>query len=349
MSKPLSEEEKLKRQEFRDERKMEKEMNPELDERCYEILRILREAPEHPEIKYNSLYFEKHFNVANITILRAIQKLKKLDLIEEKQVHGSYVIKKEAEQIYSNETLQIISLVASLKGLLQQYKNTPLFEKITKLIYFLEPKVAKEDSVLSSSRVTVPPQIEYNINMRNWDKVYEAIQKNRKISFRYFGAYSKSDARRIVLPYQILLDDGSAYLFGHSEYKNVDVLYSLNRMSDIIVTNETFELPEDFDFASRCGGGRLGAFKSANRETFKIRFTGYAKEWIKEHKWADDQVFTEDENFTTITFSSSQYSKVFQLILSWGTQAEPLAPESLVAWWKDEIANLYEMIQGERD
>ena len=54
------------------------------------------------------------------------------------------VIKKDVEMIYSNETMKNIALVASVKGLLQQYKNTPLYDSVTKLIYFLEPKVAKE-------------------------------------------------------------------------------------------------------------------------------------------------------------------------------------------------------------
>ena len=58
MSKALSSEEKRIRQTKRDEKRIEKLLTPKLDERCYEILRILRDAPNHPEIKYNSKYFE---------------------------------------------------------------------------------------------------------------------------------------------------------------------------------------------------------------------------------------------------------------------------------------------------
>lgn len=345
MSKPLTQEEKRKKQLEREERQRQKDMELKLDERCYEILRILRDAPNHPEVKYNSKFFEKHFHVANITILRAISLLKEMDLIEEKQVHGSYVIKKDVEMLYSNETMKNIALVASVKGLLQQYKNTPLYDSVTKLIYFLESKVAKEDAVLSSARVTVPPQIEYNINIRNWDKVYEAIQKNHKITFRYTKQYTNTEAIRTVWPYQLLLDSGSVYLFAHSEYADYDLLYDLNFMADIKVTDEEFELPEDYDFNARCGGGRLGAFKGSKVDQYKIRFTGYAKEWIKQHKWADDQEFTEDDESTTISFSSTQFDKVYELILSWGTQAEPLAPERLVNRWKGEIKALYEKIK----
>lgn len=345
MSKPLSKSEKRRKKLEREERQRQKDMELKLDDRCYEILRILRDAPNHPEIKYNSKFFEEHFHVANITILRAISTLKEMDLIENKQVHGSYVIKKEVEQFYSDATRKNIALVASVKGLLQQYTNTPLFESIIKLIYFLEPTVAKEDAVLSSGRVTVPPQIEYDINLKNWDKVYEAIQKNHKIIFRYTKSYTNNEALRTVWPYQLLLDSGSVYLFAHSEYADMDLLYDLNYMADIKISDEEFELPDDFDFNSRCCGGRLGAYKGNKVEKYKIKFTGYAKNWIKQHKWADDQEFKEDEDSTIITFSSSQDDKVFELILSWGTQARPLAPKKLVDRWKKEITNLSKMIE----
>ncbi len=345
MTKALSAEEKRIRQTKRDEKKIEKLLNPKLDERCYEILRILRDAPKHPEIKYNSKYFENHFQTSNITILRAIRTLKDMDLIEEKQTHGSYKIKKTVEEIYSNETKKNIALVASLKGLLQQYQNTPLFENITKLIYFLEPKVAKEDSVLSSGRIIVSPQMEYDINVKNWDKINEALSKNRKIQFRYTKPYTNNEAERLVWPFQLILDNGSVYLFAYSEYADCVLLYDLNFMTDIVITEEEFKLPEKYDFNNYCGGGRLGAFKTDNIEKYKIRFTGYAKDWIKLHKWADDQEFKEDKKSTTITFSSSQFDKVLQLIFSWGSQAEPLAPKKLVKRWKEEITILWKKIK----
>lgn len=64
---------------------------------------------------------------------------------------------------------------------MQHFEHTPLFEKVTKLIYFLQPKVAKNDSLLSSGRVIVAPQIEYDIRAKNWDLVNEALKENYKI------------------------------------------------------------------------------------------------------------------------------------------------------------------------
>ena len=331
MSRKISDLERLERQQRRDDRAVEKENNPDLDEYALRILSILRNVDEASEVKYNSIYFEKLFDVSN--------------LIQEKQIHGSYVINKSFDDdYYPAEIKKNIALVASLSGLLQQFKNTPIYNQVRDLILFLQPEVAKEDDVFASGRVIVSPQMEYDVNVKNWDKVYEAIQKNHKIKFRYMKPYTNNEAQRTVWPFQLILDNGTVYLFAYSEYYDVVVLYDLNYLADVVVLNEEFELPEKYDINDFSGGGRLGAFKSEKIDKFKIRFTYYAKDWIKEHKWADDQTFTEDEESTTITFTSSQFEKVLELTLSWGCQAKPLAPARLVKRWKQEVLAMAEMV-----
>ena len=333
---------------MREDRQEEKDREAEkkIDDRCYEILQILRDVPETSEVKYNSKYFAKHFKTSEPTIFRLIDKLRGMNLLKEKQVNGSYAINPDFEEFfYSEETKKNIALVASLRGLLQQYKGTPLFDSVTKLIYFLLPEVAKKDAVLSSGRVVVSPQMEFDINVRNWDRVYQAIQKNQKIRFRYTKSYTNQDIQRVICPYQLILENGSVYVWAYSDYVDDIFMYDLNFMADVVILNEKFELPDDFDINNYSGGGRLGAFAGDKIEKFKIRFTGYAKEWIKNHKWADDQTFTEDEDSTTISFSSSQFEKVFEAMLSWGRQAEPLAPARLVKRWKEEILAMAEKVK----
>ena len=351
MSRKLSEEEKLQRQFRRDEKAVEKEAHPKVDKYGAKILRILREeAPDNPGIKYNSEYFEKRFDVSNITILRSIKKLKANNLIKDTQVHVSYAIEEKYyeefySQSFSDEIKKNIALIASLGGVLQQYKNTPLYDSVTDLIYFLQPEIAKSDKIFSSGRVIVSPQMEYDINVRNWEKVYDAIHKNHKLRFRYMKPYTNNEAQRIVWPFQLVLDNGSVYLFAYSEYADKVLLYDLNYLADVVVLNEEFELPEQFNINDYSGGGRLGAYKGDKVEKYKIRFTDYAQDWIKKHKWADDQTFKEDDESTTITFTSSQFDKVLELILSWGCQAKPLAPARLVKRWKEEVQAMAEMIE----
>ncbi len=349
MSRKLSEVEKERNKLMREERQTieHSQADSQLDDRCYEILQILRDVNENTEVKYNSKYFAKHFKVSEPTIFRLIEKLRGMDLIKDKQVNGSYAINTDFEEdFYSDDIKKNIALVASLRGLLQQYKGTPLFDSVTKLIYFLQPEVAKNDAVLSSGRVIVPPQMEFNIDVRNWDRVYRALNENQKIRFRYKKSYTNQDKQRIVCPYQLILENGTVYVWGYSEYAEVILMYDLNFMTDIVILNEKFKLPKDFDINNYSGGGRLGAFAGDVIEKFKIRFTGYAKEWIKNHKWADDQTMKEDDESTIITFSSSQFEKVYENVLSWGSQAQPLSPARLVKRWKEEIKAMFAMVDG---
>ena len=109
------------------------------------------------------------------------------------------------------------------------------------------------------------------------------------------------------------------------------------------MTNEKFNLPKDFDFTKRCKGGRLGAFSSDKVVKYKIEITGYASYWIKDHKWADDQTFENvDDEDVIISFSSCQFAKVMELVLSLGSSAKPLAPKSFVNKWKKEVAAMFE-------
>lgn len=279
-----------------------------LTNRHLEMLQILRDAPEHPETKYNSKYFEKHFGVANITVLRLASDLRDLNLIETK--HQEYVLKEgfdDWDELFDTDAKNQIVLIAGIKGLLQQYKGTPLFDNVEKLFYLFEPKIAKSSGLLSSARIAVPPQLEFNINPGNWEKILRAMEQNKKIRTRYSAPYKNSEIQRVLYPYQILLDNGTVYLFAHSEYNDVDLLYDLNKLEGITVTDEKFELPEDYDFTKRCKGGRLGAYSTDEVLKYEIEVKGYASYWIKDHKWADDQTFEEvgkeDEGNGTCTWN----------------------------------------------
>lgn len=73
------------------------------------------------------------------------------------------------------------------------------------------------------------------------DRIYEAIETRRKISFRYYHytpnkdnpkTYSKSGGRYIVSPYALLWSDGNYYLYAFTD-KNVFRTFRVDRMENI--------------------------------------------------------------------------------------------------------------------
>jgi hypothetical protein len=118
------------------------------------------------------------------------------------------------------------------------------------------------------------------------------------------------------------------------------MLFSLNLMKDIELAVNTFRPPKNFDYRALIGGSHFGILAGQKMYHFKIAFTGNSAEWVKERKWADDQKFTKTKDGVIITFTSTQFEKVVEWMLSRGSTARPLSPELLVNTWQQNIKEM---------
>ena len=231
------------------------------------------------------------------------------------------------------------------KQFLVQYEGSPIYNEISSIIGFLSDSqgIGKSDFL---NRIAVPPLPKVVVNEDSWNIVIECLQKNSILEFDYNRRWKTATTHRILRPYQVLLQDGMYFVFGFDENadggKGGERLFNLSRMKNLENTKRNFILPEDFDFASRCGGGRFGAFKGAKKVQYEIEFYDNARQFVKDCFWADDQIFYDDdeENITTIKFSSSQSIKVLEWVLSQGFNARPIAPADFVERWKNEVRGM---------
>ena len=177
----------------------------------------------------------------------------------------------------------------------------------------------------------------------------EALQNNLIIEFDYKGRWNTEITHRRVRPYQILMDEGQCLLFGYSEERKAERLFVLNRMCNLAVPDEHFELPENFEFSSRCGGGKFGAFMGDEVYDFVIDFYGDACSYVKECVWADNQELVDytDEEKTRMTFSSTQWLKVLEWVLSQGANAIPVSPDWFVDEWKSAVGGMAENAEAD--
>lgn len=230
-----------------------------------------------------------------------------------------------------------------LKSLLNQYRNTPLYAKVIERVRELA-NMPIEDF----SRIAVPPKPEYNKeDQKKFSKIFDYMIQDCKIQFYYKGRWHGEERKnRIVRPYQLLLENGTSYLYGYDEEKREDRLFVLRRMEEIRhVNHEKFDLPTDFEFSLRYGASKFGAYTFKTPVKYKIEFYGNTQVWIKENKWADDQEIKETDEKTTLSFTSSQDDKILEWILSCGADAKPVAPEIFVRRWKDKIAEMAKLAE----
>ena len=107
-------------------------------------------------------------------------------------------------------------------------------------------------------------------------------------------------------------------------------------------------MPEDFDFFSRCGGGKFGIFMSDKAVDFIIDLYNDAREIVKERILADNQKVTnfEEEERTRVEFSSTQTLRVMEWILSQGSHAVPISPDWFVDNWKLTVEAMIKRVNG---
>ena len=245
---------------------------------------------------------------------------------------------------FSPEDLQTLFCA---KMLLSSYEGTPVYDNAKKLIDFLTDSRNIGNSNFLN-RIALPPTPKIIIDEKIWSEIVKAMQENFVIEFDYNGRWNPESSHRRVHPYQILLDDGVCFVFGFSEERDDERLFALNRIKNLTVTSEHFALPEDFDFSSRCGGGKFGAFMTDDKEKFTIDFFDESRQFVKDCVWADNQKISDfdDENRTRISFESTQSLKILEWVLSQGRNARPVSPEWFVQNWKDEIKAMGKKSRG---
>lgn len=239
----------------------------------------------------------------------------------------------------------MVSLFAA-KIMLSRFKDSPFYDNACKTINLIANSDSNEKTeILRRIALSPSPMPAYIIEENVWKTILHSLRNNLKIEFDYNGRWNPNNTHRKIHPYQIVMDNGNYFLYGFSEERNETRLFSLARIKNPKTTEETFLLPEDFEFEKHCGGGRFGSFSYDEPDHYKIEFYENARQMLKDFIWADDQKIHDDEtrNCTTIEFSSTQYLKIEEWILSQGCYAKPLEPQWLVDEWKAHIKGMMDL------
>jgi predicted DNA-binding transcriptional regulator YafY len=123
-------------------------------------------------------------------------------------------------------------------------------------------------------------------------------------------------------------------------------MFSLARIRNIALLDRTFTLPQDWDYRGRTGGSFLGVYTDDTPRRFRIRFYHDAALRVQERRWAGDQRVTATEDGVLLEFSSAQYGKILELVLSQGRDALPLEPAELVEDWKGHVRAMGERVNS---
>lgn len=283
-------------------------------------------------------------------------------LAYDKKLHGWHYTKpfKLPAEAFSDDEILYLKLI---RGLVNQNSNDDfLYKAFDKLLNKISPSSHTEssrhaeqshhDELVSASltdRFYIAPRPKQLIDEGVVEKVLEAVKNNYLLDFNYFSKWEPEERHRKIMPFQLVFDGGSMFLYGAASRDKIPNprLFNLSKMHDVqVITSRTFELPSNFRFREAFEKGRFGAFQYDEAYDYKIEVTGDARNVVREYIWADNQIIEENqtEGTTTISFTSSQWIPVFRWLLSFGENACPLEPDWLVEQWKQTVQKMVKKI-----
>jgi len=221
------------------------------------------------------------------------------------------------------------------KNLMDLYRDTPIHEAALNLLENIStPLQTDKKPDWFKDRIIIPKTACAPLDERTWNCIVNSLRENKVITFQYLSAEKQSMRR--VRPYQLLFDRSVWYLFAHDEDRGQMRMFALSRITEIILTDKNFSVPRGFDYRSLEGASYFGVFTGIKTYKFNIEISGDTR-WIKERVWADDQKIKNISSGIAISFTSNQFNKVLDWILSLTPRAKPLAPKTLVDRWEAAI------------
>ncbi len=175
-------------------------------------------------------------------------------------------------------------------------------------------------------------------------EVLKGCLKRRSLSFTYNSPLQDEKTRRTVDPYHLFNYMGTWHLIAYCHLRKDLRDFNLFRVSDVVVTEESFSLRKDFDIKGHLNSA-FGLYKGDKTKQVTLRFTPLKSRWIKGqvwHKYQKEKLLKDGS--LELTFPVASYSEIMMEILKHGPDVEVIKPQSLRTLIKSaaqKIAKIY--------
>lgn len=172
--------------------------------------------------------------------------------------------------------------------------------------------------------------------------IIRAMKSSRCIQVKYRRYTSASSRISILEPYALKLFKQRWYLLAKASDMPYLLLYSLDRMEEVVLTETKFQLSPDFDaeaFFEDCYGTIIDA--SVEAERISIRVTSSQACYLKSLPLHHSQrLLSEDEEYSVFELYLKPTYDFLQALLSYGSELEVIAPVSLRNQMQEEVATM---------
>lgn len=275
-----------------------------------------------------------HCNSSTRTIYRDIQLLEENGFFILREGKAGY---KLIEKPLANVNLNSTEILAfTLFPLLPQRSKTngyPFYQAYQSALKKIGLQTTDKNSLFFINQLgkRILYQEQENDQQKNQfmaDIIY-AISSNHSVWIEYYSIYRNAVSDRVVDPYYLVPRAGHLYIVGWCHNRNAIRIFRLNRIHNLIKTNQTFTIRPDFhinDFLNN----RWSIFgEDDTTTTFKVRFDKTVARYIEEmeHYVKTSTEMQKDGSLLLIATVKSK-AEFLRWIKQFGSKAEVLEPQS---------------------
>ena len=169
---------------------------------------------------------------------------------------------------------------------------------------------------------------------RNYAAQKELLKDLRRaLLYQYRINLDYTPARRatetyLFDPYTLLFFEGALYLGGYAHNRQALRLFLVDRIKQVTVLNDKFEVPEDFTVGDLTGSA-FGLIDE-DQQTITVRFGAEISHLIRERVWHPSQKLVEAEGGSlTLSFVASGEKEILAWLYSYLPHVQVLEPASL--------------------
>lgn len=225
--------------------------------------------------------------------------------------------------------------LAKLKALASEDDSAPPEMPAGSERVFMTPKSSQHDA----------PKI--SVYLR---KIYDAVQKQKKISFLYQTPDSEKTEKRMLRSYVLYCRQGVWYVAGYSEERKGDRIFRMSRMKCLSVNAKNssqpdYEIPRDFDLQKLLF---KETYMAGKKESFPVRVR-FSKEiaWLAQRHFAPQPKISETKHGEKIFSLEIKNMKAFaRKLLPYREHVNVVQPVELKKCVRSELLTLKERLQG---
>ena len=220
------------------------------------------------------------------------------------------------------------------KSHLAYLKGTPFIDDLDRMIAKVEAGLPAKTANHLERIVQVFAPLQRGT--RSYAEKNDLLRQLRKalllqlmVELTYKKPYANKASVYHVDPYALVLYEQGLYMAGYSHPARAERLFAVDRIKQVALTEERFEMPASYSVAERYSK-QFGLIEESPQEV-NIWFSPDVAHLMKERQWHPTQRTKKLKNGAVeVMFHAGGLDEIAWWVLSWGKEAKVLSPPKLV-------------------